>query len=60
MKWEYSFPLTNLLYVHRYLQTLKSYIHNKARPEGSIVARPEGSIVEGYVIAKCLIFCSRY
>ena len=32
--------------------TLKGYVGNKARPEGSIA--------EGYVVNECLTFCSMY
>ena len=32
--------------------TLKGYVSNKARPEGSIA--------EGYIINECLTFCSLY
>ncbi|XP_073109285.1 uncharacterized protein [Elaeis guineensis] len=38
--------------VERYLRTLKSYVRNKARPEGSIA--------RGYLANECLTFCSRY
>ncbi|XP_058210406.1 uncharacterized protein LOC131322874 isoform X1 [Rhododendron vialii] len=38
--------------IHRYLHHLKSYVRNKACPEGSIV--------EGYIAEECLTFCSRY
>uniref|UniRef100_A0A803MKL5 DUF4218 domain-containing protein n=1 Tax=Chenopodium quinoa TaxID=63459 RepID=A0A803MKL5_CHEQI len=38
--------------VERYIQTLKSYVRNRAHPEGSIV--------EGYLADECLTFCSRY
>ncbi|GJS58669.1 zinc finger, CCHC-type containing protein [Tanacetum coccineum] len=38
--------------VERYLMQLKSYVRNKAQPEGSIV--------EGYIKEECLNFCSRY
>ncbi|GKA14231.1 RNA-directed DNA polymerase, eukaryota, reverse transcriptase zinc-binding domain protein [Tanacetum coccineum] len=38
--------------VERYLMQLKSYVRNKAQPEGSIA--------EGYIKEKCLNFCSRY
>ena len=38
--------------VERRLYTLKKYLRNKARPEGSIA--------EGYVADECLTFCSRY
>lgn len=40
------------IYVLRYLRTLKAYVRNKARPEGSIA--------EGYLVDECLTFCSRY
>lgn len=36
----------------RYLGTLKSYVRNRARPEGSIA--------EGYLSEECLTFCSMY
>ncbi|XP_058093313.1 uncharacterized protein LOC131239563 isoform X2 [Magnolia sinica] len=36
---------------HRYLHTLKSYVRNRSRPEGSIA--------EGYLAEECLTFCSR-
>ena len=36
----------------RYLYTLKKYVRNKSRPEGSIA--------EGYLADECLTFCSRY
>ncbi|RVW87605.1 hypothetical protein CK203_041220 [Vitis vinifera] len=35
-----------------YLRTLKSYVRNKSRPEGSIA--------EGYIAEECTTFCSRY
>ena len=38
--------------VERYLMRLKSYVRNKAQPEGSIA--------EGYIKDECLTFCSRY
>ncbi|CAN1788228.1 hypothetical protein LINPERHAP1_LOCUS17958 [Linum perenne] len=38
--------------VERFLSTLKSYVGNKAQPEGSIT--------EGYLAEECLTFCSRY
>ena len=38
--------------VERYLRTLKGYVRNKARPEGSIV--------EGYISEECLTFCARF
>ncbi|XP_020080212.1 uncharacterized protein LOC109703891 [Ananas comosus] len=36
----------------RYLRTLKSYVRNKARPEGSIA--------EGIIAQECVTFCSKY
>ncbi|XP_048494556.1 uncharacterized protein LOC125494787 [Beta vulgaris subsp. vulgaris] len=36
----------------RYLYKLKLYVHNKARPEGSIA--------EGYIVDECMTLCSRY
>ncbi|XP_020262532.1 uncharacterized protein LOC109838506 [Asparagus officinalis] len=38
--------------VERQLYTYKSYIRNRARPEGSIA--------EGYIADECMTFCSRY
>ncbi|KAK7349692.1 hypothetical protein VNO77_07266 [Canavalia gladiata] len=38
--------------IERYLGLLKSYVRNKARPEGSMA--------EGYLMKEILIFCSRY
>ncbi|CAM8932248.1 unnamed protein product [Rhodiola kirilowii] len=38
--------------IERYLRKLKSYVNNKAKPEGSIA--------EGYIAEECLTFCSRY
>ena len=38
--------------VNRYLGQLKSYVRNKAQPEGSIA--------EGYLTQEILNFCSRY
>ncbi|XP_061360965.1 uncharacterized protein LOC133304904 [Gastrolobium bilobum] len=38
--------------IERYLGQLKSYVKNKARPEGSIA--------EGYLMKEILTFCSRY
>ncbi|GJZ34253.1 putative transposase-associated domain-containing protein [Tanacetum coccineum] len=38
--------------IERYLMRLKSYVHNKGQPEGSMT--------EGYVKDECLTFCSRY
>ena len=40
------------LFPNRYLSRLKSYVHNKVCPEGSIA--------EGYLGEECLTFCSRY
>ena len=37
---------------HRLLGTLKGYVANRARPEGSIT--------EAYVVKECLTFCSMY
>ncbi|GJU82265.1 hypothetical protein Tco_1284630 [Tanacetum coccineum] len=36
----------------KYIKKLKNYVHNKAKPEGSIV--------EGYVAKEALTFCSHY
>ena len=38
--------------IERYLLTLKRYVHNRSRPEGSIA--------KGYLAKECLTFCSRY
>ncbi|KAL0014222.1 hypothetical protein SO802_001291 [Lithocarpus litseifolius] len=38
--------------IERYLSRLKSYVHSKTYPEGSIA--------EGYIAEECLAFCSRY
>ena len=38
--------------IERFLCTLKSFVHNKARPEGSIA--------EADIASECLTFCSRY
>ena len=38
--------------IERYLCTLKGYVRNKARPEGSIA--------EGYISEECMTFCSWY
>ncbi|XP_057451940.1 uncharacterized protein LOC130743729 [Lotus japonicus] len=38
--------------IERFLRVLKSYVRNKARPEGSIA--------EGYVSEECMTFCARY
>lgn len=40
------------IYVHRYLGELKSFVRNKARPEGSIA--------ESFLADECMTFCSRY
>ncbi|KAG8365793.1 hypothetical protein BUALT_Bualt17G0008800 [Buddleja alternifolia] len=39
-------------YIERFLKSLKGYVHNKARPEGSIA--------EGYIVKECLTFMSMY
>ena len=44
MQWIYPFE--------RYLEKLKDYVRN--------AAKPEGSITEGYVVDEALIFCLRY
>ncbi|XP_075088752.1 uncharacterized protein LOC107769589 isoform X2 [Nicotiana tabacum] len=41
-----------MYYIERYLRTLKGYVRNQARPEGSIV--------EGYLAEECMVFCSKY
>ena len=38
--------------IERRLYTLKRYVRNRARPEGSIA--------EAYIVDKCLTFCSKY
>ncbi|KAJ0569814.1 hypothetical protein HanHA300_Chr05g0170861 [Helianthus annuus] len=38
--------------IERYLSTLKSYLKNRSKPEGSIA--------EGYLAEECLSFCSLY
>ncbi|GMH17089.1 hypothetical protein Nepgr_018930 [Nepenthes gracilis] len=43
-RWMYPFE--------RYMRKLKSYVRNKARPEGSIA--------ECHIAEECLVFCSRY
>ena len=43
---------TNCPYICRYLCTLKGYVTNKARPEGSIA--------EAYIVNECLTFVSTY
>ena len=44
--------LENCLYVCRYLCTLKGYVTNKVRPEGSIA--------DAYIVNECLTFVSMY
>ena len=44
MRWMYPFE--------RFMKTLKEYVRNRARPEGSIA--------EGYVVNEALTFCSKY
>ena len=41
-----------MLWIDRYLRTLKFYVHNKSHPEGSIA--------EGYIAEECATFCSKY
>ena len=41
-----------MLWIDRYLRTLKSYVRSKSRPEGSIA--------EGYIVEECETFCSSY
>ena len=43
---QYMYPIERRLY------TLKCYVRNRARPEGSIA--------EAYVADECLTFCSKY
>ncbi|XXG68738.1 hypothetical protein AAC387_Pa06g1756 [Persea americana] len=38
--------------IERFLKTLKGYVRNRARPEGSIT--------EAYIVKECLTFCSMY
>lgn len=38
--------------IERFLRRLKSFVKNKARPEGSIV--------EAYILQECVHFCSMY
>lgn len=45
-------PYCNCVFQCRYLGRLKSYVRNRAQPEGSIA--------EGYLAEECLTFCSRY
>ena len=47
-----QFPVVDLGFSNRYLSRLKSYVHNKTYPEGSIVER--------YIAKECLAFYSRY
>ncbi|KAG6405787.1 hypothetical protein SASPL_133381 [Salvia splendens] len=49
--WVGSLPL-DVSNIERYLGTLKSYVHNRSKPEGSIA--------EGYLAEECLRFCSLY
>jgi hypothetical protein len=46
------FCLTHSSLFCRSLGHLKSYVRNKAAPEGCIA--------EGYIVEECLTFCSRY
>ena len=48
----FTCELYSLLSIIRYLGRLKSYVRNKAQPEGSIA--------EGYMAEEVLTFCSRY
>ncbi|XP_016194714.1 uncharacterized protein LOC107635682 isoform X1 [Arachis ipaensis] len=50
----YKFPINinSFGLINRYLGQLKSYVRNKAQPEGSIA--------EGYLMQEILTFCSRY
>ena len=48
----HQFSIVDLGFSNRYLSRLKSYVHNKTYPEGSIA--------EGYIAEECLAFCSRY
>ena len=41
-----------MLWIDRYLRTLKSYVQN--------MSRPEGFITKGYITEECATFCSRY
>ena len=38
--------------IERYLLTLKQYVRNRARPEGSIA--------KGYLMEECMNFCAQY
>ncbi|XP_052159498.1 uncharacterized protein LOC127777020 [Oryza glaberrima] len=42
----------SMYFVERYLNVLKSYVRNKAHPEGCIA--------EAYLADECMTFCSRY
>ena len=44
MRWMYPFE--------KFMKTLKEYVRN--------CAKPEGSIAEGYMVNKALTFCSKY
>uniref|UniRef100_A0A803MV00 DUF4218 domain-containing protein n=1 Tax=Chenopodium quinoa TaxID=63459 RepID=A0A803MV00_CHEQI len=48
---EQLLPLVTRGFLPKYIQTLKSYVRNRAHPEGSIA--------EGYLADECLTFCSR-
>lgn len=41
-----------MVFILRFLGTLKEYVSNRARPEGSIA--------ESYIVKECLTFCSMY
>ncbi|XP_016471415.2 uncharacterized protein LOC107793551 [Nicotiana tabacum] len=41
-----------MYFIERMLRTLKGYVRN--------MARPEGSIAEGYLAEECMAFCSKY
>nr|GEY30394.1 hypothetical protein [Tanacetum cinerariifolium] len=45
-------PGAFVIIFERFLMRLKSYVHNKAQPEGLIA--------EGYIKEECLTFCARY
>lgn len=44
--------LSSFNFFTRYLGTLKSYVRNRSKPEGSIA--------QGYIAEECLTFCSLY
>ena len=48
----YRFPVVDLGFSNRFLPRLKSYVHNKTYPKGSIA--------KGYIAEECLAFYSRY